>query len=196
MSNFHIFSLITLSSLIACSDTEVPPLHPWCLESFDEGRFVQDVMMTSNGFGPIQSGITKSTIQRNCPSMVDTLVFDGEGNEMQASNLVFYGQNVGFVVWSDSLADRVFITHPHILTPRKIRVGMTLSDLKSFLPDAQIGYDDAGVYVWSSQDSTISHMLETSNLLDVIITPDNPDSLRLSISDSVRIRSILLLLKR
>lgn len=64
--------------------------------------------------------------------MVDTLVFDGEGNEMKASNLVFYGQNAGFVVWSDSLADRVFITHPHILTPRKIRVGMTLSDLKSF----------------------------------------------------------------
>jgi hypothetical protein len=72
---------------------------------------------------------------------------------------------------------------------------MTLSDLKSFLPDAQIGYDDAGVYVWSSQDSTISHMLESSGLLDVVSTPDNPDSLRSDISDSVRIRNIILLLK-
>jgi hypothetical protein len=186
--------VLALIFLSACTERESSQ-HPWCVDKFDEDLFERDVMMTSNGFGPIQSGISKSAIQRNCPSMVDTLVFDGEGNEMQASNLVFYGQNVGFVVWSDSLADRVFITHPHILTPRKIRVGMTLSDLKSFLPDAQIGYDDAGVYVWSSQDSTISHMLESSGLLDVVSTPDNPDSLRSDISDSVRIRSIILLLK-
>lgn len=128
--------------------------------------------------------------------MVDTLVFDGEGNEMEASKLVFYGQNVGFVVWSDSLPERVFITHPHILTPRKISVGMTLDDLKSLLPDVQMGYDDAGVYVWSSQDSTISHMLEPSGLLDYVSTPDDPDSLQSSIPDSVRIGSIILLLKR
>jgi hypothetical protein len=120
--------------------------------------------------------------------MVDTLVFDGEGNEMKASNLVFYGQNVGFVVWSDSLAERVFITHPHILTPRKIGVGMTLGDLKSMLPNVQMGYDDAGVYAWNSQDSTISHLLEPSGLLDT-------DSLRAAVSDSVRIRSIILFLK-
>lgn len=196
MSNFHIFSIITLIPLIACSDTEVPPLHPWCVESFDDAWFEREVMMTSNGFGPIQSGISKSTIQRSCPSMVDTLVFDGEGNEMEASKLVFYGQNVGFVVWSDSLPERVFITHPHILTPRKISVGMTLDDLKSLLPDVQMGYDDAGVYVWSSQDSTISHMLEPSGLLDYVSTPDDPDSLQSSIPDSVRIGSIILLLKR
>lgn len=185
---------ITMSFLIACTERESIQ-HPWCLESFDDARFEQEVMIMSNGFGPIQSGISKSAIQRNCPSMVDTLVFDGEGNEMQASNLVFYGQNVGFVVWSDSLADRVFITHPHIPTPRKIRVGMTLGDLKSSFPDVQMGYDDAGVYVWSSQDSTISHMLESSGLLDDVSTPDDPDSLRQAISDSVRIRSIILLLK-
>jgi hypothetical protein len=72
---------------------------------------------------------------------------------------------------------------------------MTLSDLKSSLPDVQMGYDDTGVYVWSSQDSTISHMLESSGLLDVVSTPDDPHSLRSAISDSVRIRSIILLLK-
>ena len=186
--------VLALIFLSACTERESIQ-HPWCLESFDDTRFERDVMLTLKGFGPIQSGISKSAIQRNCPSMVDTLVFDAEGHEMQASNLVFYGQNVGFVVWSDSLAERVFITHPHILTPRKIRVGMTLGDLKSSLPDVQMGYDDTGVYVWSSQDSTISHMLESSGLLDVVSTPDDPHSLRSAISDSVRIRSIILLLK-
>jgi hypothetical protein len=129
-------------------------------------------MLTSDSLGPVTPHVTRSELARTCPTVTDTTWFDSEGNEIKGSALVFYGEPVGLVEWSNESLLRVLIRSIEVETEQGVRIGSNLGSIRQLRADLRAAYDDAGVYVWSDIDPRISYLLD-ARVWDLLPSPDD-----------------------
>lgn len=132
--------------------------HPWCKPG---GILPSAMVLSPEGLGPIKPGLRKAELSRACPGLRDTVWEGAEGIPQTATILRFGGQDVGLVEWigQDTMLSRVLIDVRAIRTADSVGVGTTVGYLRQRFGQLQAGYDDAGVYVWTSQERRFSYLL-------------------------------------
>jgi hypothetical protein len=171
----------------ASARTVASAVHPWC----SGGPVSSPLLLTSDSLGPVTPTVTRRELSRVCPTTRDTTVSDAEGNDVEATILQFGGREVGLAEWSrEQRLERIRVLSPHVETPRRLRVGSTVRDIRQRLGPLKAGYDDAGVYVWSDAERRLSYLLR----VDTARLPPSPDDVAKrpeAIPDSAVVRALL-----
>jgi len=181
--------LIVVGTVMEKKLMELSSSSPWCQEDF---HFSKDnpILLTSKGLGPLQYSITESDFRSICPTAADTIWFDGEGNEISGTSIIFGTKNIGYATWRQQKLHRIYITDPWVITEYGIGVNSSLGKIRKVWGELKAGYDDAGVYMWSEDESFITYLID-ANIFDILPVPDDVSNKPEVVPDSSTVKRII-----
>jgi len=169
--------------------------HPWCATGANSNTAT--LLLTPDSLGPVTPSLTKALLDVVCPGLRDTVWQGAEGIPQQATVLRLAGRTVGLVEWAgpELRLARVLIESPLVRTVDSLGVGSRVRDLRKRLGKLSAGYDDAGVYVWSTDQPNLSYLLRL-RVTSLLSVPDSIAEHPEVVPDSARVRKVVMVGRR
>ena len=164
------------------------PVHPWCGGA--SGTSPTTFLLTADSIGPLSHVTSRAGLRSLCPYLHDTTWYGAEGIPVRATVLSFLGRDVGLLEWQGDSLDRVIVTDTTIRTSDALGVGSRVEELREHLGDLSAGYDDAGVYVWSTSLPNVSFLVAW-HVTSVLSVPDDISSHPMLVPDTAAVRLVL-----